>query len=66
MVSFRYPPAVTYSYVPSVIFSASAITTSITARASMDFPLQEQRLSRPEFCLLDGVRIESVGPEEFL
>ena len=39
MVTFRSPPAVTYSYVPSVIFSASAITTSVAARASMDFPL---------------------------
>jgi len=31
--------AVTHSYVPSVIFSASAITTGIAACASMDFPL---------------------------
>ena len=31
--------AVTHSYVPSIIFSASAITTDITACASMDFPL---------------------------
>jgi len=65
MVSFRYPPAVTYSYVPSVIFSASAITTSIAARASMDFPLQMQRLSRPEFQLFNCVRIESVRPKKF-
>ena len=62
MVSFRHPPAVTYSYVPSVIFSASAITTSVAARASMDFPLQMQRLSRPEFQLFNGVRIETMRP----
>ena len=66
MVSFRYPPAVTYSYVPSVIFSASAITTDIAVRASMDFPLQMQRLSRPDFLFFNSVRIESVSPEEFL
>ena len=41
MVTFRSYSAVTYSYVPSVIFSASAITTSISACASMDFPLAE-------------------------
>ena len=62
MVSFRYPPAVTYSYVPSVIFSASAITTDIAVRASMDFPLQMQRLSRPDYFLFDGVRIIAMSP----
>ena len=36
---FRSSSAVTHSYVPSIIFSASAITTGITACASMDFPL---------------------------
>ena len=39
MVSFRSYSAVTYSYVPSLIYWTGAITTDITACASMDFPL---------------------------
>ncbi len=48
--------AVTDSSVPSVIFSASTITTCITASASMDFPLilTYQQLSRSNVMQLFG------------
>lgn len=44
----RFSSAVRDSSLPSVIFSASTITTCITASASMDFPLilSYQQLSR--------------------
>lgn len=53
IVSLRYSSAVMRSRIPSVIFSASAITTGISACASMDFPLELiQQLSRPNFIYL--------------
>ena len=63
IVSLRSYSAVTHSCVPSVIFSASAITTSITARASMDFPLAEAS-NHPDRMLFNVMRIESVLPQK--
>ena len=51
------------SRIPSVIFSASAITTGITACASMDFPLAEAS-NYPDRKLFDVVRIEALFPNK--
>ena len=52
MVTFRFCSAVMRSRIPSVIDSASAITTGIAACASMDFPLAKPAIVRTEYYLI--------------
>lgn len=65
IVALRFPSAVICSHIPSVIFSASAITTDIAVCASMDFPLTFVSDYLGRILLLDGIWIKSLFPKEF-